>query len=257
MYIDPHCHLDDPSFTQLEDVLKRAHDAHIDGFLIPGVYPTDAPRACKLAQSLLHCKWAVGLHPERVEKQALDIKQAFVALADVVMERHPAAVGEIGLDRRYTQNDNFDGQVIAFRTALSLARAFDRPVILHIVGAHELALEHLKKDGLPKRGGVLHACSASAEQVRTYLDLGLYVAFAPSLLNADSKKIQRAFLEVPRNRRMIETDAPGFPIPNSTTPNEPQTLIAIAEAAARITHLPAETILQESAACSEELFGKF
>ena len=83
---------------------------------------------------------------------------------------------------------------------LAVARERDLPVVLHVLRAHASALDILRADGLPRAGGVLHSCSAPADQVREYLKLGLHISFAGSVCNSNAKKVHEAARAQPRQR---------------------------------------------------------
>ena len=100
-----------------------------------------------------------------------------------------------------------DRQVAVLRGHLALARRFALPVLLHCLRAHEPMLSLLAQEPLPA-GGVLHSYSGSAEQVRDYLRFGLCFSFAGPVTYERAKKPVLAARAVPRDRLLVETDAP-------------------------------------------------
>jgi len=91
----------------------------------------------------------------------------------------------------------------------------------------------LERDGLPG-GGVLHSFSGSAEQVPAFAALGLHFAFAGPVTYASARKPLDAARAVPRDRILLETDAPDqTPHPRQGSRNEPARLPLVRDAVAR------------------------
>jgi TatD DNase family protein len=123
-------------------------------------------------------------------------------------------------------------QVAVLRGHLRLAGRLGLPVILHCLRAHEPLLDLLAEEPLPA-GGVLHSYSGSAEQVRAYARLGLCFSFAGSVTYERARRPLEAARAVPRDRLLLETDAPDqTPRPHRGR-NEPALLPEIAGAVAR------------------------
>jgi TatD DNase family protein len=143
----------------------------------------------------------------------------------------------------------------AFRAQLAFARDHQLPVVLHVLRAHNRGLEILKQDGVP--GGVLHSCSASADQVREYLRLGLYISFAGTVCNPNARKVHDAARAVPSERLLVETDAPfQTPLPHRPAQNEPAFLVAIVDALAKIRGERPELLAQQTDTNARRLFLK-
>ena len=179
-----------------------------------------------------------GLHPQLVatlDDGACD--RIVAALDDKLKTRGPrvAAVGEIGLDGVGERRESLVRQERVFRAQLALARAYELPVALHVLREHPRALAILRDEPLPA-GGVLHSCSASPELVREYVALGFYVSFSGSITWHDgANKAARAAAEVPRDRLVVETDAPDqTPEPHRPGRNEPAFLVAIVQSIAHL-----------------------
>lgn len=230
--IDSHCHLDDPRIqSQRKVIIERAKKSGVKGFLIAGVDPEKTGK--EVAGEIPDCAFAVGLHPwiageldqNQIEKKLHLIKSQI---------GEASALGEIGIDLRRFGPETLERQKEAFRGALAIAREAKKPVILHVVSAHSEVLEILKRDQLPKEGGVLHSCSASKELCELYLKLGLFISFSGSLTNPKAKKIQKAFLSVPLERILFETDSPDQFFSGRSFPNEPAFLGEILSFAASL-----------------------
>lgn len=260
--IDSHCHLDCDAFDlDRAAVLTRARSAEVRGFVLAGVDPSSWTRQRALAATEKGMRWSAGLHPTEVARLGAGyVARALAALGECFVGPTPAsALGETGLDARFAPRETLPAQAAAFREQLALARSLDVPVVLHIVGdgAHGRALECLRADGLPRRGGVVHAYSGSAELVQAYVALGLHLSFAGSAARPGNLKSPAAARCVPAERLLVETDAPDLSPPGLPARNEPSALPTVLAflAAAR-----GETVEELGSATSRNaahLFGEF
>lgn len=235
---DTHCHLQ--ALDDLDDAIARAQAAGVARMLLAGVAPDGWERDDALARRFGSLVVSYGLHPQLVATlddtecdrivRALDER-----LAAVTPEARVVAVGEIGLDGAGARRASLARQERIFRAQLAVARAHRLPVALHVLKEHPRALAILDDEPLPA-GGVLHSCSASPELVRRYVALGLHVSFSGSITwHGGDNKAARAAKEVPRDRLLVETDAPDqTPEPHRPGRNEPAFLVAIVRAIAHL-----------------------
>jgi TatD DNase family protein len=233
---DTHCHLQ--ALPDAAAALERARTAGVTRLLLAGVAPDTWTRDDALAAAHPELLVSYGLHPQLVPSLAPDAcDQALQALDERLGRRGPqvVAVGEIGLDGVGDRRASVDEQERVFRAQLRIARAHRLPVALHVLKQHPRALAILGDEGVP-HGGVLHSCSASPELVADYVRLGLYVSFSGSLTwHGGDNKAARAARLVPRDRVVVETDAPDqTPGPHRPGRNEPAFLVAIVRALAHI-----------------------
>ena len=249
MYIDTHCHLDFPTFDHdRRAVMRRARNADVSGMLIAGVQPSGWPVQRELQSRYDGIYWTAGLHPVYVAKVSREqLNDDIEALSQLLSCGHgPCGIGELGLDRRFAPPDTMGQQREAFRAQLALARAFDQPIVLHIVGAHGPAMEVMRQDQLPAAGGVVHSFSGSYELARQYIDMGLHLGVSTAICRGRNKKIQVCAERIPLEWLMIETDCPDQGVePDSR--NEPAELVRVAEHIAQLRGCQAEEILARSA----------
>ncbi len=255
---DSHCHLHDRRIEDADELLRRARVAGVTGVLLAGVDPEGWEVERALAKAHPDVAIAFGVHPQRIDELDQSEADAMVrALEPALLSGEASAIGEIGLDGAADRRASMARQEAAFRAQLSIARAHNLPVVLHILDAHARALEILKRDGLPAAGGVLHSASASAELMADYLKLGLHISFAGPVTNPDAKKTRRAAAVIPLHRLLVETDAP-FQTPLAYRPsqNEPAFLIAIVSALAQIRGESEDLIATKTEENARRLFGK-
>lgn len=226
LFIDTHCHLNfDPLANQTEAVLARARAAGVTRIIAPafdlaswhsvvelgrhdGVYP------------------ALGLHPWRAEEE-LDSQ----VLEKALLASGAVAVGEIGLDSHV--DVPMSRQLDVLHQQLEVAVSLTLPVLLHCRGAFEALLRALETvSGL---AGVVHAFSKGPELAERFLGLGLYLAFGGAVTRERAKRARRAAKRIPRERLLLETDAPSIGlegIPPEHT--EPSHIPIIAESLATL-----------------------
>lgn len=194
---DAHAHLDHPSVADLDAVLLRSRAAGVTGWCLAASDPARWQHLLATA-SRIGAQVALGVHPWFAHADPGPALRALDALPT------PDAFGEIGLDRLTPGFD--DQQPAVARAVLARARAFDRPVVLHCVRAHAELLAMLRHDGLPRRGGLIHAWTADAPALTPFLALGLHISFGPHLLR--SGRALRAGVAMPADLLLLESDAP-------------------------------------------------
>lgn len=238
--VDAHCHLNSDRLQgDVAEVVRAAAEAGVETLVMAGV---DA--ACWRSQQALATRFpgvarmVFGLHPQVVAE--LDRAGLDKGLAELerMARGEPAlvAVGETGLDRFTPERrDSVALQEESMRAHFELADAIGRPVVLHLLKAHDDALRVLKDARLPAAGGVVHSFSGSAELARAYVKLGLHVSFCGSLTWPQSRRLRAAAAEVPLDRVLVETDSPDqTPHPHQGEANRPALLPLVAQALADV-----------------------
>ena len=110
---------------------------------------------------------------------------------------------------------------------------------------------------MPAAGGVVHSYSGSAELVPAYLDLGLSLSFAGPVTYANASRVCEALRRVPRERLLVETDAPDQtpePQRGQGRANEPAFLPAVIAAVATIRGEAAAAVAAYTADNARRLF---
>ena len=252
---DAHCHVD----RCIEDphaVITRARRAGVTSMLVAGVNPRGWLKQNKLAAPGVLMSW--GLHPWAVSESPSTIKDSLDVLRSMLSSPPVPvyAVGETGLDHgRRIDRGTHKVQEEAFRAHLRLARESALPVVLHIVSAHQTAIEILRDEGVPACGGMVHAYSGSAEQVPLYLDLGLHLSFCAAITNPHHRRVREAIKRVPADRLLVETDSPDqTPLSRRPAPNEPAFLIDVISAAAALRNEDPAELAAITTANAERLF---
>jgi len=238
MLYDSHCHLHDARVgAAAEAQLERARVAGVERLLLAGVDPAGWDDAIALQARFPQLRVALGVHPQAIAADvtgASGMVDALERALDGGLPR-PAAIGETGLDGLDENAASLALQEQLFRRQIELARAHDLPLVLHVLRAHPRALLVLHEAALPTRPGVLHSCSASAELVAGYLELGFMIAFSGAVANPGARKLIAAAKAVPLDRLLVETDAPfQTTVQRRPASNEPAFLVEIVAALATI-----------------------
>jgi TatD DNase family protein len=232
---DTHCHLQ--VLDDADAAIARAHAAGVTRMMLAGVAPSMWLADDQLAAKHDGLVVSYGVHPQVAGPCGDDSFDDFMGqLADRLRGRGPrvVAVGEIGLDGTDELRGSLDVQEKYFRAQLRLAREHDLPVALHVLRQHPRALKVLAEEHVDR--GVLHSCSASPELVQQYVALGFHISFSGSVTWHDgANKAARAAAVVPRDRLVVETDAPDqTPEPHRPGRNEPAFLVAIVQSVAHL-----------------------
>ncbi|MFO0738344.1 MAG: TatD family hydrolase [Labilithrix sp.] len=234
---DSHAHLQDVRFDAPARVWERAREAGVRRVLLAGVDSTDWARQAALAD-LPGVSLSLGIHPQVVAAMTGPERDAELARLESALAHRSASVvalGEIGMDGVGDRRRSYDAQSALFAAQLRLARQHDLPVILHVLRAHEEALKVLADVGVSSAGGVVHSYSGSAELVPRYLEHGLYLSFSGSVTWHEGGRAARAVEACPRDRLLVETDAPDQ-TPRARRPdaNEPAFLADVVRTLATI-----------------------
>ncbi len=257
MILDTHCHLDDNRYLDdLEDVIKRAQDANVKGFLIPGADIRNLPRAKDISDKYKDVFYAAGVHPYDINEYDRDV------LKEYLKDEKCIAVGECGLDYfRLPKNDK-EGekkrQKDIFINQIDLAIEVKKPLIVHIREASQDSLDVLKAYASGKvKGGVLHCYNAS-EVLLDLAEDNFYFGIGGVLTFKNAKKLVEVLPKIPKDKIIIETDAPYLtPHPHRGTRNEPFYTTLVAKKIADIFDMSVEEVENLTTNNALDLFKEF
>jgi TatD DNase family protein len=224
-----------------DEVIRRANDAGVNRFIVTGSSVDDSQAAVALAETMPGKIYATsGVHPHH---------------ASAVV-----AVGECGLDyfRNFSpQNEQRE----AFERQIALAVETQLPVFLHQRDAHEDFLEILAPAMKDLSRAVAHCFTGGAEELRAYLDLGLYIGITGWVCDERrGEKLKNIIDQIPLERLMIETDAP-YLLPRTLDPkpktrrNEPMYLREVLRVVAGQIGIAEEELAQATTANAERFFS--
>ncbi|APG84621.1 deoxyribonuclease YabD [Sinorhizobium americanum CCGM7] len=220
MLIDTHCHLDFPDFdAERDEIIERARQAGVTQMVTISTRVKRFETILAIAEKYENVFCSVGTHPHNADEE-LDI-----TAADLVrLSAHPkvVAIGEAGLDYFY-DNAPREAQAEGLRRHIEAARETGLPLVIHSRSADEdmaaILTEEAGKGAFPF---LLHCFSSGADLARIGVDLGGYVSFSGILTFPKSQELRDIAETIPRDRLIVETDAPYLaPKPFRGKRNEP------------------------------------
>lgn len=139
---------------------------------------------------------SVGLHPWHAsEQQRGELTDRLIEHATL---RNVLAIGEIGLDKSIDAPLML--QTNLFEAQFQVARALQKPIILHTVRAYNEMIPFLKRTKVPF---IFHGFSGSAQQAKELVKYGAILSFGKGLW---VEKTREAFSQLPDGTFLFETD---------------------------------------------------
>jgi TatD DNase family protein len=237
--VDNHCHLDiedGDGWLEPAQALELASQVGVPRIVQIGCDLPGAAWAVRTAEEYAAIVAGVAIHPNeapKLEKQG-DLAAGLAEIERLaVSSARVRAVGETGLDYYRTGDDGRAAQHRSFAFHIDLAKRLDKTLVIHDRDAHEDVLAMLDEQGMPERT-VLHCFSGDAEFAKRCLDRGAFLSFAGTVTFKNAQNLRDALLVAPRDRILVETDAPFLaPMPHRGRPNAsylvPTTVRAMAE----------------------------
>ncbi|WP_027169406.1 TatD family hydrolase [Mesorhizobium sp. WSM3224] len=220
MLVDSHCHLDFPDFAEERAaVVARALAAGIGRMVTISTRVKRFEQILQIAETFDEVYCSVGTHPHNAAEE-LDV----TADELVRLSGHPkvVAIGEAGLDYFYDHAPR-DAQAESFRTHIAAARRTGLPLVIHARDADDDMASILEDEtGKGAFPFILHCFSSGRRLAEVGVALGGYVSFSGILTFKNSAELRAIAAGVPRDRLLVETDAPYLaPIPHRGKRNEP------------------------------------
>lgn len=239
-YIDIHAHVNFKAFKEDGDVvIRRALDN--DTWLINvGSQYSTSKRAVEIANKYEEGVYAiVGLHPIHLEESYHDDEeiggQGFMtrveefnkeAYRELCKDPKVVGIGECGLDYFRCTEESIEKQKKAFIEQIELANELELPLMLHVrntphippsqggekrnayFDVYELIKKHSKISGIK---GVSHFFAGSVEDMKRFIDIGIYISFAGPITYKPKPEICdyiSVIKETPLEMILADTDSP-------------------------------------------------
>lgn len=210
VYLDAHLHLQDARLRpHLDDIAAELRRRAVSRWVVAGTRETDWPEVARLAERFPEVMPCYGLHPWYLADRTPDWEPA---LADFLSRPGTAAVGEIGLDK-WIRDHRIEEQETVFRAQLRLAARLGLPVVIHCLRAWGRLLAVLRDEATFPAGFLLHSYAGPAEMTDDFASLGGYFSFSGYFLHPRKADVVETFRRLPRERILIETDAPDMRLP--------------------------------------------
>lgn len=236
-------------------VVERAAMAGVAQLVLIGSDIDESRQNIAFCQQHRGCCSTAGVHPH----QAANVRPDWlIQLQELSRQAEVISIGECGLDfnRDFSPRDQ---QQLVFAEQLQLARQCGKPVYLHERDAFTTQLAMLKEQQISH--GVTHCFTGDVQQLKAYLDLGLYIGITGWVCDERrGEALQQALRYIPADRLLLETDAP-YLLPRTMQPkpksrrNEPAYLPVIAQMVARLTNRTMDELATLTWQNSQQLFG--
>lgn len=255
MFIDSHCHLDRIDLTPYQNdfslFMQEAKQQQIQQMLCIAIDLESYPAMLDLVNDYPEIFLSVGVHPN-VHDGEEPSEEQLLALAsnDKVI-----AIGETGLDY-FRSTGDLAWQHQRFKTHIKVAKALNKPLIIHTREAGHDALDILAEEGANEVGGIIHCFTENWEFAQKALALNFYISFSGIVTFKNALAIKEAAKLVPSDKFLIETDSPYLaPVPFRGKPNYPTYVPYVAEHLAELRGCSIEEIAAQSTANFHTLFG--
>ena len=250
---DSHAHLDSDYFTSDRYELITNLQMELDGIVNPGCDAESSAFAVELAEKYDFIYAAVGWHPENLTGMPanyLDMLAAWAVHPKVV------AIGEIGLDYYWKENEPKEVQKRVFMEQIELAKQFDLPIIIHDRDAHGDMLEMFQKEVTGVQA-VFHCYSGSVEMAKELAKRGYYFGFGGTSTYKNAQKVREVMQFVPKDLILFETDCPYLtPVPYRGKRNNPGYVELTARNAAEVLNVDFDELAAITTANVKRLFKK-
>lgn len=249
-YIDAHNHLQDERLSSVvETCAAVSPDDAVVFSAVNGSSPQDWGRVTQLAQ---RHPWIVpnfGVHPWHID----NLPATWETTLRTCLDHTPSGVGEIGIDGWRTGCDTALQERI-FITQLEIAADRGLPVTIHGLRRWGRLLDLLQQHRRPTCGFMLHSYGGAVEMIPSFIKLGAYFSCPGFFLGAGRERKLEAFTHVPRDRLLLETDAPDQNVPehldryrltstdNGSRINHPLNISAVYHGVARLLGCTTESL---------------
>lgn len=236
----------------LEQQIANAERVRVTRMITVGCSIEDFEPTISIAREWPQVRAALAIHPNEAALHAgfverspdghehflnehhLPLAVALERLAEWLGDPQVVAVGETGLDYFRTGDGGREAQRESFEIHLELARSHGLPLQIHDREAHADTLEVLRAAASPQQQIVFHCFSGDRHFAEEIARHGWFASFAGPLTYPANEELRQAFLRMPKELVLVETDAPYLtPVPHRGNPNAsyvmPDTVRAMAE----------------------------
>lgn len=240
--------------NDIEDVLINAKKEGVNHLLLTSTDHFSFLKNIQIIEKYSHIinmKTTYGLHPHN----AKNYKMFFHNFDKNISNSYVNAIGEFGLDY-FRMISSREEQIKAMELFLEKAsQNSNLPLFLHERDAFNDFYDLIKTT---KSKGVVHCFTGSLENVKAYLDLGLYIGITGWISdNRRNDDLLNAVNYIPLDRLLIETDCPYLSPKNvikNIKRNEPKYLSHVALSIADIKKITIDTVIEKSTANGLALF---
>jgi TatD DNase family protein len=225
MYIDSHCHID--KLDDIGKIVENSKNAGVGMIISNGLNPTNNKLVLELSMRFKEVKAALGMYPI----DSLELKKSEINREIEFIKKNSdkiIAIGEVGLDFKEGLETR-KKQEKTFREFVKLAKALDKPVIVHSRKAEKECIEILEE--LNSKKVIMHCFSGKLKLVRKIFSNGWFLTIPTCVKH--SEHFQKIIEICPIENLLCETDSP-YLHPEKKFPNEPANVIESYKAISKI-----------------------
>lgn len=259
---DNHTHLeisDGAPGSELDyrEHLDRASSVGVKGVVQVGTDLETSRWSAMIAEREPRVLAAVAVHPNETPAlaEAGTLAAALDELDALAAQPRVRAIGETGLDFFRTGESGRDAQLDAFEAHISIAKNHGLALQIHDRDAHQAVMETLIRVGAPEKT-VFHCFSGDAEMARFCADQGWYISFSGTVTFKNAATLRDALEAIPRDRILVETDAPYLtPHPYRGRPNSPYLIPTTLRAMAAHLDTDVSMLAAQISSTTEAVYG--
>lgn len=242
--IDSHCHLHDLDFYTPEAQIKAlaaCAEKQVEKLICIGTDHEDSFNAAEFAaQNPTKLFWSYGIHPNEFDKPRKNVQFEH--------NNRPVAIGEVGLDYHYGENDKLN-QARLLEEMLDLAIRENLPLIFHVREAFDDFFAILDNFSSAKIRGVVHSFSDNKKNLKKSLERDFYIG-------VNGLATYSTLPMPPIERILLETDAPFLaPVPLRGQTNQPVNVHYVAKWLSEKLGLDFDEVARITTENSETLFN--
>ena len=143
--------------------------------------------------------YSIGIHPWYIVEDS--INNDLQIIESKLQYQNCIAIGECGLDQRIEVSIAL--QQMVFEKQLVLAQKYQKPVIIHCVGAFQEVIAIKKKMNITVPM-IIHGFSKNFDLANQLIKNGFYLSFGKSLFQISEMEL--VFKSLPNDRLFLETD---------------------------------------------------
>ena len=246
MIIDSHCHLTyKPMSSSLDETISRANKDGVKYLLTISTEDKSYNQILNIVENYKCVYGTYGIHPHEAKNHL------FIKCKDIIKKINKSkkiiGIGETGLDYYYNHSEQ-KHQIDSFVEHIYAAQETKLPLIVHTRSAEEDTLQILKKEKKKRDFKILiHCFTGSKKFAFDLLDIGAYISASGVVTFKKSTDLAETFKEIPKNRILVETDAPYLaPIPFRGKPNEPSYIIHTVEFLSKLKKIPFDVFAKKT-----------
>jgi len=253
-FVDAHVHLSDKEYAgDIDEIIAEAKDSNIVALVSNSMDYETSVGSLRLAETYPRMVYAaLGIHPWNVKALTEDdLQQTLGLISTQKQNKALVAIGEIGLDYKYTKI--WDKQLMVFDRMLKLAENLGLPAIIHSRGTTAQIVDMLPSYNLRKV--LLHWFSRPVSALTKAVEYGYYITEgAPTAYSSGIRDIVR---RTPLTNLLTETDGPVrfYKSPFKGKRTTPAFIPTVVEAIAEVKSMDVEDVAAQIIKNFEEFFG--